>query len=90
MELIEKKEFVIVAFDPEYEPLVVHVAAFSVNLDDKMHHSRKAQLAYIKVDKVSTNVPSKYADFANVFSPKLVAKTSKAYRNQRSCYQVSR
>ncbi len=31
----------------------------------------------MKADKVCTKVSSKYADFANVFSPKLAAKLSK-------------
>ena len=39
-----------------------------------MHPSRKAQIAYLKADKVLIKVFSKYADFANVCSPKLAAK----------------
>ncbi len=42
-----------------------------------MHPSKKAQIAHLKVDKVSTKVPSKYADFADVFSPKLTIELPK-------------
>ncbi len=34
-------------------------------------------MAYLKTDKALTKVPSKYIDFVNVFSPKLVSKLSK-------------
>ncbi len=39
-----------------------------------MHPSRKAQIAHLKADEAPTEVPSKYADFADVFSPKLAAE----------------
>ena len=39
-----------------------------------MHLSKRAQIAYLKADEALTKVPSKYTDFADVFSPKLVAK----------------
>ena len=39
-----------------------------------MYPLKKAQIAYLKADKASTKVSSKYADFANVFLPKLTAK----------------
>ena len=39
-----------------------------------MHPLKSALIAYLKADRVSIKVPSKYADFANVFSPKLVAE----------------
>ncbi len=39
-----------------------------------MHPSRRAQIAHLKADETSTKVPSEYADFANVFLPKLAAK----------------
>ena len=41
-----------------------------------MHPLRKAQIAYLKADEAPTKVPSKYADFADVFSPKLAAELS--------------
>ncbi len=41
-----------------------------------MYPSRRAQIAHLKVDEAPTKVPSKYADFVNVFSPKLAAELS--------------
>ncbi len=39
-----------------------------------MHPLKKAQIAHLKADKAPTKVLSKYADFADVFSPKLAAE----------------
>ena len=39
-----------------------------------MHLLRKAQIAHLKANNASSEVLSKYTDFADVFSPKLVAK----------------
>ncbi len=39
-----------------------------------MHLSKRAQIAHLKADEASTKVPSEYADFADVFSPKLAAE----------------
>ncbi len=74
VELIEKKEFAAAALDPEHETFVVHVAAVSVNSGDEVHPSRKPQIAHLKADKAPSKVSSKYADFADVFSPKLAAE----------------
>ncbi len=41
-----------------------------------MYPLRRAQIAYLKADEVLTKVPSEYADFTDVFSPKLAAKLS--------------
>ncbi len=41
-----------------------------------MYPSRKAQIAHLKADKASSKVPSEYADFVDVFSPKLTAELS--------------
>ncbi len=73
-ELIGKKEFAVAALDPEYEAFVVHVAAFSVDSGDEVHPSRRAQIAHLKVDEALTKVPSEYANFVDVFSPKLAVE----------------
>ena len=39
-----------------------------------MHSSKKAQIAHLKADEALTKVPSKYVDFADVFSSKLAAE----------------
>ncbi len=74
VELIGKKEFVATALDPEHEAIVVHVATLSVDLGDEIHPLRSVQIAYLKADEAPTKVPNKYANFADVFSPKLAAE----------------
>ncbi len=74
VELIGKKEFAAAALNPEHEAFVVHVAALGINSDDKVHPSRRAQIAHLKADEATIKVPSKYADFANIFSPKLAVE----------------
>ena len=56
---------------------MVYVAAFSINPDDEVHPLRKAQIAYLKADEAPTKVPNEYADFADVFSLKLVIELPK-------------
>ncbi len=74
VELIGKKEFAAVALDPEHKTFVVHIAALSIDIDDEIHPSKKAQIAYLKVDEAPSKVPGEYVDFADVFSPKLAVK----------------
>ena len=42
VELIGKKEFAAVVLDPEHKAFVVHVAALSVDLGDKVYPSKRA------------------------------------------------
>ncbi len=39
-----------------------------------MHPSRRAQIAQLKADEAPIKVLSEYADFADIFSPKLAAE----------------
>ena len=78
--LIGKKKFAAAAFDLEYEVFAIHVAALSIDSGDKIHPSKKAQIAYLKANETPMEVPSEYADFPNVFLPKLAAKLSKYIR----------
>ncbi len=39
-----------------------------------MHPSRRTQITHLKADEALTEVPNEYADFADVFSPKLTAE----------------
>ncbi len=39
-----------------------------------MHPSKKAQITYLKAYKALIKVPSKYSDFADIFSSKLASK----------------
>ena len=45
-----------------------------------MYPLKKAQIAYLKMDEAPSKVPSKYADFADVFFLKLAAKLSEHTR----------
>ncbi len=74
VELIGKKEFVAVTLDQEYEVFVVHIVALSVDLGYEVYPSRRAQIAHPKADKALSEVLSKYADFVDVFSPRLAVE----------------
>ena len=69
-----RKEFVMVALDPKHKAFVIHVVALSIDLGDEVHLSKRALIAHLKVNKAPTEVLSKYADFVDVFSPKLAAE----------------
>ena len=74
VELIRKKEFTVAVLDPEYETFVKHIAAFSVDLKNDVHLSKKAQIIHLKANKAPIKISSKYADFADVFSRKLTVE----------------
>ncbi len=61
----------------EHEAFVVYVTAISVDSSDKMYPLKNAQKAHLKADKAIIKIPSKYADFANIFSPKFVIELPK-------------
>ena len=61
----------------EHKTFVIHIAILSVNLGDEVHLSKKIQIAHLKTDEASFKMPSKYADFADVFSPKLAIELPK-------------
>ncbi len=39
-----------------------------------MHPSKRAQIVHLKADEALSKLPSEYANFADVFSPKLAAE----------------
>ncbi len=39
-----------------------------------MYPSERAQIAHLKADEAPSKVPGKYADFVDVFSPKLAVE----------------
>ena len=71
MEQIEKKKFTAIALDSEHETFIVYIAALSIDLGDEMYLLKRTQIAYLKVDEALIKIPSEYADFADVFFPKL-------------------
>ena len=89
VELIEKKKFAAAPVNSEQKIFVVYITALNVNLGDNVHFLKKAQIAYLKVDKVFTKIFSEYADFVNVFLLKLAIELLKHIKNQQSCYQSS-
>ena len=70
LELIDKHKFARTALDENSETFVVHVAALN-NLELAIHPSRAPLLAALQQDKAPTEIPPKYADYANVFSQDL-------------------
>ncbi len=74
VELIGNKEFVVAALNSKHEAFVVHIVAFNIDSGDEVYPLRKAQIAHLKADDAFIEDPSKYADFADIFSPKLAAE----------------
>lgn len=74
MERVGKKEFAKAALNLEHETFVIYVAALTRKDLDNVHSLNRAQITYLKADKASTEIPNKYRDFEDVFSPKLAAK----------------
>ena len=64
-----KKEFAAVALDPKHETFVIYVTSLhSTSLNTR------PRISGLIAEKVPTKVPTKYLDFANIFSPDLVFK----------------
>ena len=53
-----------------------------------MHLSRKIQIAHLKADKASSKFLSEYADFADVFSPKLAVELPKHTRSNNHAIEL--
>lgn len=61
---IKEKEFVIVTREQDYDRFVIQVVALNICSDAKIYSSRRTQITYLKVDNTSTEIPSKYKNFA--------------------------
>ena len=59
-----------------------------MDLSNKVHPSNKAQIAHLKVDKALTKVFIKYANFADVFLPKLAAKLPKYMKINNHAFKL--
>ena len=69
VELIDKHEFAKAALGENSETFVVHVAALEAPEPAmSIHPSRAPLLAALQQDKAPTEIPSEYADYADVFS----------------------
>lgn len=67
VELVKKKEVIAAALDLDDEVFVVYIASI-INLKPIMYLTHQTQMVFMKVNKALTAIPSKYADFADVFS----------------------
>lgn len=75
VEQIWKKEFALIALHPKDETFVVYITFFACfNLGLEIYSFHRAQIAFLKADKVFTSIFSKFFDCADVFSKDLVAK----------------
>ncbi len=72
VELIKKKEFIVIAFDLDHKVFIVYIATFyiSFHANTELYCLKKAQIAYLKADETCIKVFNKYADFADIFLPK--------------------
>ena len=69
-----KKEFVTVALDLKYKVFIINIVALNLDSDDEIYPLKRAQIAFLKVDKAFFKVLSKYINFVDIFSPKLAVK----------------
>ncbi len=77
VKLIDKRKFTKATLDENSETFLVYVATLEATT---IHPSRAAQIAALQWDKASTKIPTKYSDYADVFSSDLVIKLSKNTR----------
>ena len=77
VKLIEKKEFITAILDLKYKSFLVFIFVLSIDLGNKLHSSKKTPIAHLKVDKAPTNIPSKYTNFAIIFSLKFAIELPK-------------
>ena len=74
------KEFATAALNSGHETFIVHVTSLenlSNTQEADVYLFRKAQIAVFMANKAPTSIPTKYSDFANVFSPELASKLPK-------------
>ena len=76
MELIDKYEFVGTSLDENSATFVVHVTALN-NPKLAIYPSQALLLAALQKDKAPTKIPTKFADYANFFSPDLAMELPK-------------
>lgn len=68
IELVGKKGFTTIAFNPENENFVVYVIYLtSSDLDAKVYLFCYTQIVLLKVNEVPTVILSEYANFKNIF-----------------------
>ena len=77
-ELVKKKEFIAVAFDPKHKTFIIHVICFSsIQLDANVHSFRRLQITGLIAKDAFIKVSTKYSNFADIFSLDLAFKFHK-------------
>ena len=76
IELKGKKEFAAVVLDPKHETFVFYIASLNCTLLN-IYPSRRTQISGLITKEVSTEVPDKYVNFADVFFLDLTSKFPK-------------
>lgn len=76
VKLIDKKAFVIIALDNNFETFVIYVAIMKAS-KMTIHLFQIAQVAFLQVDKAFTKISFKYLDYTNVFSTNLAMELPK-------------
>ena len=74
VELVGKKEFIAAVLDLEHETFIVNIASLespSQAQESNIYPSCRTQIAALVANEAPTSIPTKYSNFANVFSPKL-------------------
>lgn len=75
VELIKKKEFIAITFNPDNKIFIVHIIfLISLALGLKFYPFYKAQIVFLKVDKSFISALSNYTSFMDFFSKNLAAK----------------
>lgn len=79
VKLIEKKEFVIIIFDPEDQTFIIYIMSLiNFNIyNSNIYSFCKVQIVSLKANKTSIVIFSKNVDFIDIFSLKLIAKLPK-------------
>ena len=75
VQIVDPKEFVIVALDVDSETFVVHVA-IREREEMPVHSEKQAQVGTLLFDEAPTEVPAEYSDYSNVFSAENVVELS--------------
>ena len=75
VQIVDPKEFVIVALDIDSETFVIHMVIWK---GEKMlvHSKKQAQIGTLLFDKASTEVLAEYSNYSNVFSAENTAELS--------------
>ena len=73
VQIVDSKEFVIVALDVNSKTFVVYVA-IREREEMPVHSKKQAQVGALLFDKTFTEVPAEYSDYSNVFSAENAAE----------------